>query len=119
MGVLTSLATFTFTTNFKANSPFADLLPPWSGLLSHPVDTIAQAISVYKMDVNHRSIEAQNKRLEQFSDARKRHQYRVAHGISEGPLVGPDVDAFGDKGRERAAVEREERKREMEEAAQE
>ena len=71
------------------------------------------------MDVNHRSVESQNKRLEQFGDARKRHQYRVAHGISEGPLVGPEVDAFGDKGRAEAAVEREERKKEMEESARE
>ncbi|KAL4795229.1 hypothetical protein BDV19DRAFT_363379 [Aspergillus venezuelensis] len=83
MGVLTSLATFTFTTNFRATSPFAHLLPPWSGLLSHPIDTISQALSVFRMHVQHTSVETREKRQRRVEDAEKRRQFRVAHGLEE------------------------------------
>ncbi|KAL4803526.1 hypothetical protein BDV18DRAFT_42204 [Aspergillus unguis] len=83
MSVLTSLATFTFTTNFKATSPFAHLLPPWSGLLSHPIDTISQALSVYRMHVQHTSRETREKRMRRVEDAEKRRQFRIAHGLEE------------------------------------
>ncbi|RDW90339.1 uncharacterized protein DSM5745_02114 [Aspergillus mulundensis] len=83
MGVLTSLATFTFTTNFKATSPFAHLLPPWSALLSHPIDTVSQALSVFRMHVQHTSMETREKRKRRVDDAEKRRQFRVAHGLEE------------------------------------
>ncbi|KAL4933401.1 uncharacterized protein BDV17DRAFT_251830 [Aspergillus undulatus] len=83
MSVLTTLATFTFTTNFKATSPFAHLLPPWSGLLSHPIDTISQALSVFRMHVQHTSMETREKRKRRVEDAEKRRQFRVAHGLEE------------------------------------
>ncbi|KAL4870108.1 hypothetical protein BDV12DRAFT_166604 [Aspergillus spectabilis] len=83
MGVLTSLATFTFSTNFKANSPFAHLLPSWSGLLSHPIDTVSQALSVFRMHVQHTSVETRERRLRRVEDAEKRRQFRVAHGLEE------------------------------------
>ncbi|OJJ47193.1 hypothetical protein ASPZODRAFT_15873 [Penicilliopsis zonata CBS 506.65] len=86
MGVLTSLATFTFTTNFKRSSPFAHLLPPWSGLLSHPIDTISQAVSVFKMDVQHNSVLVREQRHKRVEDAEKRRQFRVAHGLEEGDV---------------------------------
>ncbi|KAL4992236.1 hypothetical protein BDW68DRAFT_96292 [Aspergillus falconensis] len=82
-GVLTSLATFTFTTNFKATSPFAHLLPPWSALLSHPIDTISQALSVFRMHVQHTSMETREKRMRGVEDAEKRRQFRIAHGLEE------------------------------------
>ncbi|PLB55700.1 hypothetical protein P170DRAFT_400033 [Aspergillus steynii IBT 23096] len=83
MGVLTSLATFTFTETFKRRSPFAHLLPSWSGLVWHPIDTISQALSVYRMDVQHNSLETRQKRQRRVEDAEKRRQYRVAHGMEE------------------------------------
>ncbi|KAB8076652.1 hypothetical protein BDV29DRAFT_83206 [Aspergillus leporis] len=83
MGVLTSLATFTFTTNFKQSSPFAHLLPSWSGLLSHPIDTVSQALSVFRMHVQHTSVQTREKRHQRIEDAEKRRQYRVAHGLEE------------------------------------
>lgn len=83
LGVLTSLATFTFTTNFKRTSPFAHLLPPWSALLSHPIDTISQAVSVYKMHVQHESMLARERRQRRIEDAEKRRRYRIAHGLEE------------------------------------
>ncbi|KAJ9294681.1 hypothetical protein DTO271G3_6601 [Paecilomyces variotii] len=92
MSVLTTLATFTFTTNFKATSPFAHLLPPWSGLLTHPIDTISQAISVYKMHVQHNSMLTREKRHRRIEDAEKRRQYRIAHGLEEPEDAGSRPD---------------------------
>ncbi|RLL98559.1 hypothetical protein CFD26_106944 [Aspergillus turcosus] len=83
MGVLTSLATFTFTTNFKHTSPYAHLLPPWSALLTHPIDTVGQALAVFRMHVQHNSMETREKRLKRVEDAEKRRQYRIAHGLEE------------------------------------
>ncbi|PYH75465.1 hypothetical protein BO82DRAFT_360010 [Aspergillus uvarum CBS 121591] len=85
MGVLTSLATFTFTTNFKRSSPFAHLLPSWSGLLSHPFDTVGQALAVFRMHVEHSSQQTREKRRQRVEDAEKRRQYRIAHGLEEAP----------------------------------
>jgi hypothetical protein len=72
--------------NFKRTSPFAHLMPGWSGLLSHPINTISQAISVWKMHVQHNSVLAREKRHKRIEDAEKRRQYRVAHGL-EAPAV--------------------------------
>lgn len=82
-GVLTSLAFFTFTENFKRTSPFAHLLPSWSGLLSHPIDTIAQALNVYRMHVEHESQLTRERRHRRVEDAEKRRQFRIAHGLEE------------------------------------
>lgn len=81
--ILTSLACFTFTTNFKRTSPFAHLLPSWSGLVIHPIDTISQALSVYRMHVDHNSMRVREQRHRRIDDAEKRRQYRVAHGLEE------------------------------------
>ncbi|KAJ6010827.1 hypothetical protein N7451_002239 [Penicillium sp. IBT 35674x] len=83
MSILTTLATFTFTTNFKASSPFAHLLPRWSGLLTSPFETISQALSVYRMHVQHESMRVREKRHARIEDAEKRRQYRIAHGLEE------------------------------------
>ncbi|KAJ6096476.1 hypothetical protein N7486_007222 [Penicillium sp. IBT 16267x] len=94
MSILTTLATFTFTTNFKATSPFAHLLPPWSGLLTSPFATISQALSVYRMHVQHESMRVREKRHARIEDAEKRRQYRIAHGLEEpaGEKDQPVVD---------------------------
>ncbi|KAL4920162.1 hypothetical protein BDW62DRAFT_177765 [Aspergillus aurantiobrunneus] len=94
MGVLTSLATFTFTTNFKRSSPFAHLLPAWSELLSHPIGTISQALSVFRMHVEHTSVQTREKRQRRVEDAEKRRQFRIAHGLEE-----PSEEERGDKGK--------------------
>src|ERR1700712_3710480 len=82
-GVLISCAGFTFTTNFKATSPFAHLLPPWSGLLTSPFGTISQAFSVWRMHVQHNSMRVREQRHRRVEDAEKRNQYRVVHGLEE------------------------------------
>jgi len=81
MGVLVSLATFTFTTNFKQTSPFAHLLPPWSDLLTSPISTISRALAVYRMHVQHNSMLTREKRHQRIEDAEKRRRYRIAHGL--------------------------------------
>ncbi|KAH8699291.1 hypothetical protein BGW36DRAFT_407086 [Talaromyces proteolyticus] len=91
MGVLTTLATFTFTENFKRTSPFAHLLPPWSGFLSHPINTVSQAVSVWKMHVEHNSVVARENRHKRIDDAEKRRQYRIAHGLEEPAHAGASV----------------------------
>ncbi|OXV08354.1 hypothetical protein Egran_03880 [Elaphomyces granulatus] len=83
MGVLISLAVFSFTTNFKRTSPFVDLLPPWSALLTHPIGTISQALSVFKMHVQHTSVMTREQRHRRNQDVEKRRQYRIAHGLEE------------------------------------
>ncbi|KAJ5125562.1 uncharacterized protein N7443_008630 [Penicillium atrosanguineum] len=83
MSILTSLAVFVFSTNFKARSPFAHLLPAWSGLLSHPIDTVSQFLQVWRMDVQHNSLRVREQRHRRVEDAEKRRQYRVAHGLEE------------------------------------
>lgn len=88
---MTSLATFTFTENFKRTSQFAHLLPPWSGLLTSPIDTISQAISVWKMHVQHTSMVARENRHKRVEDAEKRRQYRIAHGMEEPSKVASPV----------------------------
>lgn len=91
MGVLMSLATFTFTENFKRTSPFAHLLPGWSGLLTSPISTISQVISVWKMHVQHTSMIARENRHKRVEDAEKRRQYRIAHGLEEPAKVASPV----------------------------
>ncbi|PLN81042.1 hypothetical protein BDW42DRAFT_185719 [Aspergillus taichungensis] len=83
MSVLTTLATFTFTTNFRQSSPFAHLLPPWSDLLTSPFSTVSRAMSVFRMHVQHTSVQTREKRMQRVEDAEKRRQYRVAHGLEE------------------------------------
>ncbi|EAW14161.1 uncharacterized protein ACLA_071940 [Aspergillus clavatus NRRL 1] len=96
MGVLTSLATFTFTTNFKHSSPYAHLLPPWSALFAHPIDTVSQALAVFRMHVQHNSVETREKRLKRVEDAEKRRQYRIAHGLEEPAETDGKADADAD-----------------------
>ncbi|KAJ5549927.1 hypothetical protein N7535_002129 [Penicillium sp. DV-2018c] len=93
MGVLISCAGFTFTTNFKATSPFAHLLPSWSELLTSPIATISQAFSVWRMHVQHNSMRVREQRHRRIEDAEKRKQYRIAHGLEE-----PEKDANAEDG---------------------
>ncbi|EEH42154.1 uncharacterized protein PADG_06974 [Paracoccidioides brasiliensis Pb18] len=83
MSVLVTLATFTFTTNFKRSSPFAHLLPPWSQLLIHPIDTVAQVLTVMKMHADHQTLETMERRKKKMDDVEKRRAYRRAHGLEK------------------------------------
>ncbi|OAX78908.1 hypothetical protein ACJ72_06781 [Emergomyces africanus] len=83
MSVLVSLATFTLTTNFKHTSPFAHLLPSWSQVLTHPIDTVSQVFAVLKMHADHQTLETAEKRKRKTDDVEKRRAYRRAHGLEK------------------------------------
>jgi len=113
LSILTSLAIFVFSTNFKANSPFAHLLPSWSSLFTHPIDTVSQFLHVWRMDVQHNSIRVREQRHRRIEDAEKRRQYRVAHGLEEPNEQDKEVDDQSPVAAENdgEVVEREEGKR--------
>ncbi|KAK2810569.1 hypothetical protein FQN50_002826 [Emmonsiellopsis sp. PD_5] len=87
MSVLVALATFTFSTNFKQTSPFAHLLPSWSELLVHPINTVSQVLAVMKMTADHETLQTAEKRKRKIDDVEKRRSYRVAHGLEKGVVV--------------------------------
>jgi hypothetical protein len=81
-GTLSSLAMWTFTTNFKRNSPFADLVPAWGDYLRHPIDSVQQLAHVIRMHEMHNAAKVQTKRQRGVDDVAKRAEYRKAHGLS-------------------------------------
>ncbi|PGH08508.1 hypothetical protein AJ80_07828 [Polytolypa hystricis UAMH7299] len=98
LSVLVTLATFTFTTNFKRTSPFTHLLPSWSQLLTNPIVTVSQVMSVVKMHSDHVTLQTAERRKQNMGDVEKRKAYRRAHGLEkeeeaaegEGQQVGGD-----------------------------
>ncbi|KKZ65581.1 hypothetical protein EMCG_08584 [[Emmonsia] crescens] len=97
MSVLISLAIFTFSTNFKHTSPFAHLLPSWSQLLTHPIDTLSQVFAVLKMHTDHQTLETAGKRKKRTDDVEKRRAYRRAHGLEkEEEVEGSGGEGEGD-----------------------
>ncbi|MCJ1476510.1 hypothetical protein MMC13_005176 [Lambiella insularis] len=97
LGVLTSLAIFTFTTNFKRTSPFAHLLPASGTFLPHPITYISQCIEVYRMHTAHIAAITAEKRKKKVDDVQKRAQYRKAHGLDTDQGLG-GWTAKGDEG---------------------
>lgn len=92
-GVLFSLATTMFIQNFKATSPFADMLPPPRQLLTSPITFFSQWLEIYKLHVEHNSNLVAEQRRRKVEDVQKRSQYRKAHG-----LEGENGDGEGGKG---------------------
>ncbi|KAI3327983.1 hypothetical protein HD806DRAFT_344685 [Xylariaceae sp. AK1471] len=81
LGTLTSLAFYTFAMNFKAKSPFADMIPPISEFPRHPFQYIGVCIDVLKMTEEHESAQTAEKRRRRVDDVAKRNEYRKAHGL--------------------------------------
>ena len=80
-GTLGGLAAFTFSQNFKQNSPFADLLPSWSDFASHPIDSMSQVAHVIRLSEARHAEEIQEKRTRKADDMAKRTMFRKAHGL--------------------------------------
>lgn len=102
MGVLFSLAGFTFITNFKRTSKFADLLPPASDLFFHPINWTKQNFEVLRLHTAAVGAETAERRQRSVDDVAKRDMYRKAHGLDtegfggwtakkEGELLGPAI----------------------------
>ncbi|KAH7054606.1 hypothetical protein B0J12DRAFT_709980 [Macrophomina phaseolina] len=81
LAVLFSLAFYTFLMNFLTTTPYRDLLPARSELLTHPFRSLHQFLTVYKMHAEHVSAETAEKRKRKVEDVDKRAEYRRAHGL--------------------------------------
>ncbi|KAI9697181.1 MAG: hypothetical protein M1836_004745 [Candelina mexicana] len=88
LSTLTSLAIYTFLTNFRLTSPFAHLLPPFSSFLSHPISFMSTWLEVYKLHTAHISAETAERRKRKVDDVVKRSEYRKAHGLDQGEGFG-------------------------------
>ncbi|KAI8631039.1 hypothetical protein F5Y19DRAFT_43434 [Xylariaceae sp. FL1651] len=90
LGTLTTLAVYTFAMNFKAKSPFADMIPPISEFPRHPFQYIGVCVDVLRMHEEHESALTAEKRRRRVEDVAKRNEYRKAHGLESttGGLFG-------------------------------
>ncbi|CAD6499484.1 BgTH12-03598 [Blumeria graminis f. sp. triticale] len=92
-GTLTSLAVTVFVTNFKRNSPFADMLPDWYSLFLHPIKFWRTLTEVIKLDTVRVSEETAARRKERVEEVTKRAAFRKAHGLSENAGLGAWVSS--------------------------
>ncbi|KAI1820948.1 hypothetical protein F4861DRAFT_29741 [Xylaria intraflava] len=81
VGTLTSLALYTFITNFKSNSPFAEMIPPISEFPGHPFQYISLCIHAVRLHEEHESAQTAERRRRKIDDVAKRNEYRRAHGL--------------------------------------
>ncbi|KAI0974780.1 hypothetical protein F4678DRAFT_420829 [Xylaria arbuscula] len=81
LGTLTSLAMYTFAMNFKAKSPFADMIPPIGEFPRHPFQYIGVCLDVLRLHEEHESAQTAEKRRRRVEDVAKRDEYRKAHGL--------------------------------------
>lgn len=83
VGTLSGLAVFTFVLSFTRTSPFADMLPPASDFLWHPITATRVLIEVLRLHEAHKSARINEKRRRNVEDVAKRAAYRRAHGLPE------------------------------------
>ncbi|POS86867.1 hypothetical protein EPUL_000668, partial [Erysiphe pulchra] len=88
LGILTSLAVTVIVTNFKRESPFADMLPDWYSLFLHPIRFWRTIIEVIKLDTARVSAEAAEKRKHRVDDVAKRAAFRKAQGLDQYEGIG-------------------------------
>lgn len=121
-----SLVLAIWLNDFLTTTPFADLLPPNSMFLPHPIAFLRRYWEVYDMHVAYTSEQTAERRRQKVADVSKRAEYRKAHGIeeehvfggwtakSDAELLGPALREGGDgnKGtlpvlRERRSIDKE------------
>ncbi|KAH8811766.1 hypothetical protein F5884DRAFT_288961 [Xylogone sp. PMI_703] len=83
LGTLFSLALTVSVTNFKRDSPFADMLPHWSQLFTHPIAFTRTVVEVLRLHAAHVTAETQERRNRKVEDVEKRSEYRKAHGLDK------------------------------------
>ncbi|KZF20036.1 hypothetical protein L228DRAFT_270794 [Xylona heveae TC161] len=89
LGTLLSLAFFTFMSNFKERSPYADLLPAGREYFSHPLQTMGRLLEIYKLQMAYNTEKSVARREAISEDAYKRSEYLKAHGLeNEGRFGG-------------------------------
>ncbi|CAL3972548.1 unnamed protein product [Diplocarpon coronariae] len=88
LGTLFGLACTVWISNFKANSPFAEMLPAWSQLLFHPIVSLRTFFEVVKMNSDYITAETMERRKRKVEDVAKRAAYRKAHGLDQDDSFG-------------------------------
>ncbi|KAL2185137.1 hypothetical protein L209DRAFT_756126 [Thermothelomyces heterothallicus CBS 203.75] len=83
VGTLTGLAIYTFALSFQRTSPFADMLPPASEYLYHPISSVRVLIEVLRLHEAHKAERINEKRRRNVEDVAKRAAYRKAHGLPD------------------------------------
>lgn len=87
-GVLFSMAATVFITNFKRDSPFADMVPHWTQLFVHPIKYTRTVFEVLRLHQAHITAETQERRKRKVEDVAKRSAYRKAHGLDKNEGFG-------------------------------
>jgi hypothetical protein len=102
-GTLFAMAATVFITNFKRDSPFADMIPHWTQLFVHPIRYTRTVFEVLRLHQAHITAETQERRKQKVEDVQKRSAYRKAHGLekdegfggwtakSDEQLLGPGI----------------------------
>ena len=80
---LFTLAGIVWISNFKRNSPFADMLPHWTQLFVHPIKFTRTCVEVLRLNAAHVTAETQERRKRKVEDVQKRSAYRKAHGLEK------------------------------------
>ncbi|EMD00892.1 hypothetical protein BAUCODRAFT_118619 [Baudoinia panamericana UAMH 10762] len=83
LGILVTLVGAIWYQDFISKTPYRDLLPPNSLLLSHPISFLSRWAEVYQMHVAHLSAETAERRRQKTDDVKKRAEYRKAHGLDD------------------------------------
>lgn len=88
LGTLTTLAVTVMVTNFKRDSPFADMLPEWYNLFLHPIRFWRTVFEVIKLDTARISAETAERRKHRVDDVAKRAAYRKSQGLDKFEGIG-------------------------------
>ncbi|KAM3510043.1 hypothetical protein MY11210_006049 [Beauveria gryllotalpidicola] len=101
MGTLFAMGIYTFFMNYAYNSPYKDLVPPTSALLSDPAYFFAAWKEVILSHEKDKALKAGEHRTRHLDDVAKRRYYMKMHGIEPRDPVGM---VFG-KGDQRSDAE--------------
>ncbi|KYK54192.1 hypothetical protein DCS_06149 [Drechmeria coniospora] len=81
MGTLLAMGIYTFFMNYAYNSPFKDLVPPFSDLWHQPAYFFTQWKNVILMHEKDKGLKAVEQRTRHVDDVAKRRYYMKMHGI--------------------------------------
>ncbi|KAI1497416.1 hypothetical protein F5X99DRAFT_25152 [Biscogniauxia marginata] len=104
LGTLGGLALFTLTASFRAESPFADLIPPISEFPRHPIQYLGVCVDVLRLHEEHVSAQTAEKRRRKADELAKRNEYRRAHGLEPASGIWGIKAEEREQSREQSAV---------------
>lgn len=89
------MAGYSIALSFISTTAYRDMLPSSSDFFSHPLQSLGQFITVYKLHVAHESEKVAEKRRRKLEDVKKREEFMRAHGVEPGFLTGGWMGKFG------------------------